>query len=94
MSDGKIIEEEKGIMAGVPIASFLANYYLKDLDNYFYKHGVTYCRYADDIIVFDDKEMKPYYLFAELQNDTWTIQIRDKDGNVLDTLTQTWHYEY
>lgn len=44
--------------------------------------------------VFDDKEMKPYYLFAELQNDTWTIQIRDKDGNVLDTLTQTWHYEY
>lgn len=56
ISDGKVIEEEKGIMAGVPIASFLANYYLKDLDQYFYKNKVTYCRYADDIIVFDKKE--------------------------------------
>lgn len=56
ISDGKVIEEEKGIMAGVPIASFLANYYLKDLDQYFYKKKVTYCRYADDIIVFDKKE--------------------------------------
>lgn len=54
-NDGKIIEEEKGIMAGVPIASFLANYYLKDLDRYFYDKQITYCRYADDIIVFDEK---------------------------------------
>ena len=56
LSDGKVIEEEKGIMAGVPIASFLANYYLKDLDKYFYEKKITYCRYADDIIVFDKKE--------------------------------------
>ncbi len=55
MSEGEIIEEEKGIMAGVPLASFLANYYLKDLDKYFYENKITYCRYADDIIVFDEK---------------------------------------
>lgn len=54
--NGKIIEEEKGIMAGVPISSFLANYYLKDLDFYFYNNKITYCRYADDIIVFDDEK--------------------------------------
>ena len=54
--NGKIIEEVKGIMAGVPISSFLANYYLKDLDYYFYNNKITYCRYADDIIVFDDKK--------------------------------------
>lgn len=47
----KIVEEEKGIMAGVPLSSFLANYYLKDLDNYFYKNNITYLRYADDIII-------------------------------------------
>ena len=55
LNDGEIIEEEKGIMAGVPLASFLANYYLKDLDRYFYENKITYCRYADDIIVFDEK---------------------------------------
>ena len=54
--DGKIVEEEKGIMAGVPISSFLANYYLKDLDYYFYNNKITYCRYADDIIIFDSEE--------------------------------------
>lgn len=54
--NGNIIEEEKGIMAGVPISSFLANYYLKDLDYYFYNNNITYCRYADDIIVFDSAE--------------------------------------
>lgn len=53
--EAKIITEEKGIMAGVPISSFLANYYLKDLDYYFYDNNITYCRYADDIIVFDNE---------------------------------------
>lgn len=56
VSNGEIIEDEKGIMAGVPLASFFANYYLKDLDKYFYEKKITYCRYADDIIVFDKKE--------------------------------------
>lgn len=37
---------------------------------------------------------RAYYLFAELQNDVWMIEIRDRDGNVLDVLTQTEHYEY
>ena len=32
--EDKIILEEKGIMAGVPISAFLANYYLRDLDKY------------------------------------------------------------
>ena len=46
---GKIIEEEKGIMAGVPISSFLANLYLTGLDKMF--NDTVYARYADDIIV-------------------------------------------
>ena len=42
----------KGIMAGTPIASFYANLYLKELDEWFRKKGVLYARYSDDIIVF------------------------------------------
>lgn len=39
-------------MAGTPISAFLANYYLKELDEYFYKNHILYARYADDILVF------------------------------------------
>lgn len=56
LSYGEEIEDAKGIMAGMPLASFLANYYLKDLDKYFYDNKIIYCRYADDIIVFDEQE--------------------------------------
>ncbi len=51
-----VIEEEKGIMAGVPISAFLANYYLKDMDKYFFEKNILYARYADDIIVFGESK--------------------------------------
>ena len=47
-----IIEESKGVMAGIPISAFLANYYLKEIDEYFWKEKIVYIRYADDIIMF------------------------------------------
>ena len=56
VKDGKIIREEKGIMAGTPISTFLANLYLSDLDRHFSELGVTYIRYSDDIIVFAETE--------------------------------------
>ena len=52
--NNEIIEEDKGIMAGVPIASFLANIYLYDLDEYFRKKKIIYLRYSDDIILFSE----------------------------------------
>ena len=57
-----IICEKKGIMAGTPIASFYANLYLKDLDEWFSSRGILYARYSDDIIVFakDEKEITEY----------------------------------
>ena len=51
-SGNDIITEQKGIMAGTPIASFYANLYLKELDEHFKEQGVLYARYSDDIIVF------------------------------------------
>lgn len=47
---GRPISEQKGIMAGTPLASFYANLYLKELDAHF--AHVPYARYSDDIIVF------------------------------------------
>ena len=47
-----IIEEDKGIMAGIPLSAFLANYFIKDIDLYFKNEKVLYLRYSDDIILF------------------------------------------
>ena len=47
-----IFEEEKGVMAGTPISAFLANYYIREIDEYFWNQKVVYLRYADDIILF------------------------------------------
>lgn len=52
----EIIAEKKGVMAGSPISSFLANVYLMEMDQYFYDNGKIYARYSDDIIVFDYPE--------------------------------------
>ena len=49
-------------MAGVPVASFLANVYLNEVDHYFADRGVVYARYSDDIILFaEDLETLQLY---------------------------------
>ena len=52
----EIVCRKKGIMAGMPISGFLANLYLKELDEWFLKHNITYARYSDDIIVFAETQ--------------------------------------
>ena len=51
-SDGRLIPDEKGIMAGCPLSTFLANLYLAGLDALFLKNNWLYARYSDDIIIF------------------------------------------
>ena len=53
---GVPLKEQKGIMAGTPVASFYANLYLRGLDRRFEEAGVPYARYSDDIIVFAKTE--------------------------------------
>lgn len=62
MLNGEIIHENKGIMAGVPISSFLANIFLNEVDTYFENENVLYLRYSDDIILFAEKESIQYYI--------------------------------
>ena len=52
LSNGALVEEEKGIMAGSPISAFLANLYLSHMDHHFEQAGVLYARYSDDVILF------------------------------------------
>ena len=59
MDEGLLVEERKGVMAGMPYAVFLANVYLMQLDRRLAAiPGLIYCRYSDDIIVFSkDKSL-------------------------------------
>ena len=43
---------EKGVMAGTPISAFLANYYIREIDEFFLEKQINYFRYSDDIIFF------------------------------------------
>ena len=63
--DGTIIQVKKGIMAGLPVAPFLANLYLKEMDSYFGKQNIIYARYSDDIIVFANSK-EEIQVFAEM----------------------------
>lgn len=66
--ENNIISENKGILAGCPISAFLANYYLKDLDYYFYKNNILYFRYSDDIIIFSDDKNKLFEYSLYIKN--------------------------
>jgi retron-type reverse transcriptase len=58
VDNGEIIQERKGVMAGMPYAGFSANIFLSPLDHEFEMiPEIEYCRYSDDIIIFaKDKE--------------------------------------
>lgn len=58
IDEGELIEEKKGVMAGMPYAVFLANVFLTPMDRWFEQMpGVVYCRYSDDIVIFSkDKD--------------------------------------
>jgi hypothetical protein len=55
--EGHEIRESRGVMAGTPLAPFLANFYLRELDHEFVTTlATTYARYSDDIIIFGKSE--------------------------------------
>lgn len=66
--NGEIIHEKKGVMAGIPISAFLANYYFKDVDDHFSNEDCIYMRYADDILILcDDEERLDLYRSSLLE---------------------------
>lgn len=77
VENGEIKQEKKGVMAGCPIAAFLANVYLSDLDKMFAEEEIIYCRYSDDIIIFtknkDAQERIKQKLLTTLENYHLTV---------------------
>ncbi|MBE5882441.1 MAG: hypothetical protein E7289_09075 [Lachnospiraceae bacterium] len=55
-AEGELISEERGAMAGIPIAPFFANIYLLSMDEEFERCGIDYFRYSDDILIFADSK--------------------------------------
>ena len=64
---GAPIREQKGIMAGTPLASFYANLYLRDLDETFSRSGIPYARYSDDVILFSP---------TREETEAWAVRFR------------------
>ena len=64
--EGEIISEKRGAMAGVPLASFWADIYLLDVDNYFIEENIPYFRYSDDMIIFVNNESEVEYYKDQL----------------------------
>ncbi len=91
--DGKLITAKKGIMAGVPIAAFLANLYLKELDEYFSECGVLYVRYSDDIMVFADtkEELDGYVVVIKNILAKYALSINSKK-EVYTSPGETWEF--
>lgn len=59
----RVVHENRGAMAGMPVSPFFANIYLKSLDDIFEKKGVPYFRYSDDILIIADtrEEINEYF---------------------------------
>lgn len=56
---GKVIQiEQKGVMAGSPIAGILANIFMHTVDQKMYARKYRYIRYADDTLVVGDEALK------------------------------------
>jgi len=53
-SDGAIMERTIGLLQGTPISPLLCNIYLHPVDKALEEKGISFIRYADDIVLFAD----------------------------------------
>ena len=91
--EGEVIEEKRGAMAGVPLASFFANIYLLELDAEFAERGIPYFRYSDDIIIFtrDEKEREEVYTLLKEILDKKKLEL-NPDKLSLSGPHETWEF--
>ena len=89
-----VIEEQKGIMAGMPYAVFFANVYLSRLDREFEKiPNVVYCRYSDDIIIFAKEKDTLDAAKEKLLNTLAEVHLEVNPDKVVETVpAQPWTF--
>ena len=91
--EGELMKEKRGAMAGVPLASFFANIYLKDVDEYFKDEGVAYYRYSDDVIMFfkDEEELNRYHLRFRKMIEDKKLQLNEEKTRII-APHEKWEY--
>lgn len=65
---GEIVPVEVGVPQGASISPLLANVYLDPLDKHFEKLGLSFVRYADDIIILSQSENDAQKALHLMQN--------------------------
>lgn len=93
ISNGLVLQEARGAMAGVPISAFLANIFLLDLDKKFEDMKVPYFRYSDDIIVFSntESELQEYKQLIEQEVKCHGLELNPDKTNITEP-GQNWEY--
>lgn len=91
--DGKPTRVRKGIMAGVPLSTFLANLYLKELDFIFFERNIPYMRYSDDIIVFAENETQLNECIVTIKSflSSHNLSVNDEKENIY-LPKQSWNF--
>jgi len=80
--NNQVVSDKKGLMAGISIAPFLTNLYLKDIDEYFVNHRVNYVRYSDDIIIFDYPDnLKKHLEFLNYKFNSINLELNKDKSN-------------
>ena len=64
--DGQRLKRSQGTPQGGPLSPLLANIYLHDLDKELEKRELSFCRYADDLIIFVRSERSGQRILASL----------------------------
>lgn len=84
MENNRLVADSHGGMAGLPIAPFFANWYLKDVDELFFSKGISYFRYSDDILIFADteQELRAYQSLLQTCLDAHGLSINPEKENV------------
>jgi RNA-directed DNA polymerase len=63
---GQKIKRSQSTPQGSPLSPLLANIYLNDLDKELEARGLSFCRYADDLVIFVNSERSGERILASL----------------------------
>lgn len=67
-SDFEISIPEIGLLQGSPISPVLCNLYFCELDRFLENHGLSFIRFADDIIIFTDDYADALRCYQEISS--------------------------
>ena len=65
-ADGNLIEHYGSLKQGCAVASFLANYVLRDIDAKLNEMDILYCRYSDDILMIGKDADKALEMLSKM----------------------------